>query len=91
MSPTAVTAESVCTIIASVLPRSSVAGGVSPAMSLQADLGIDSVGLMSLIFVLEEQTGVDTLSRLDRFIEAEYVSDIVAVVCDGQAEGTGNT
>ncbi|GLZ51893.1 acyl carrier protein [Actinomycetospora sp. NBRC 106378] len=75
--------STVCSIIASVLPRASVQGGVEPSMSLQGDLGLDSVGLMSLIFVLEEQTGVDTMSCLERLIEAEYVRDVVDIVCHG--------
>lgn len=72
--------STVCAIIASVLPRAG-AGAVEPSMSLQGDLGLDSVGLMSLVFVLEEQTGVDTMSCLERFIEAEYVRDVVDIVC----------
>ena len=83
MSNATVTEETVCKIIASVLPRSSVKGGVTPSMSLRGDLGIDSVGLMSIVFVLEDQAGVDTMNHLEEFIAAEYVRDIVAVVLDG--------
>ena len=82
MSRGAVTVDQVCSIIAGVLPAASTKDGVAPSMSLRGDLGIDSVGMMSLVFVLEEQTGIDAMSCLDRFIEAEYVQDIVAVVLD---------
>jgi acyl carrier protein len=79
---TTVTAEAVCSIIAGTLPPATAKGGVTPSMSLRGDLGIDSMGLMSLVFVLEEQTGIDAMSCLDRFIAAESVADIVAVVVE---------
>lgn len=82
MSRAAVTEETVCSIIAGVLPPASAKGGVTPSMSLRGDLGIDSLGLMSLVFVLEEQTGIDAMSCLDRFIAAESVADVVTVVLE---------
>ncbi|NUT02813.1 MAG: hypothetical protein HOV76_04990 [Hamadaea sp.] len=69
------TEEALCKIIASVLPGRDVA----PSMSLRNDLGVDSIGLMSIVFVLEEQTGIDAMSRMGEFIEAEYVHDIVGI------------
>ncbi|MFF4625355.1 acyl carrier protein [Nonomuraea jabiensis] len=72
------TEEALCQIIASVLPGRDVA----PSMSLRNDLGIDSIGLMSIVFVLEEQTGIDAMSHMGEFIEAEYVHDIVGI-CQG--------
>ena len=78
MSP--VTDEGICRIIGSVLPKSTVRGGVTPAMNLRGDLGIDSVGLMSIVFVLEEKTGIDAFSHVQEFISAEHVSDIIDIV-----------
>jgi acyl carrier protein len=52
-------------------------------MSLRADLGIDSVGLMSIVFLLDEQAGVDAFSHVQAFISAEYVSDIITIVRQG--------
>ncbi|MBE1583961.1 acyl carrier protein [Nonomuraea angiospora] len=69
------TEEALCKIIASVLPGRDVA----PSMSLRNDLGVDSIGLMSIVFVLEEQTGIDAMSHMGEFIEAEYVHDIVGI------------
>ncbi|MFC4589959.1 acyl carrier protein [Sphaerisporangium corydalis] len=69
------TEDELCQIIAGVLPGKDVA----PHMSLRNDLGVDSIGLMSIVFVLEEQTGIDTTSHVMEFIEAEYVHDIVGI------------
>ena len=52
-------------------------------MSLQGDLGVDSVGLMSIVFLIEEQTGIDAFDYVQDFISAEYVSDIIAIVQQG--------
>ncbi|MET8140439.1 acyl carrier protein [Sphaerisporangium sp. NPDC005288] len=69
------TEDELCQIIAGVLPGKDVA----PHMSLRNDLGVDSIGLMSIVFVLEEQTGIDTMRHIVEFIEAEYVHDIVGI------------
>ncbi|MGW7489040.1 acyl carrier protein [Streptomyces sp. NPDC054786] len=75
-----VTDEAICQIIGSVLPKAAAKGGVTPSMNLRADLGIDSLALMSIVFVLEEQAGIDAFSKVDRFIGAEDVSDIIDIV-----------
>jgi acyl carrier protein len=80
MSGEAVTDDTVCQIIGSVISRSASKGGVTPDMSLQSDLGVDSVGLMSIAFVLEEQAGIDAFSHVQEFISAESVSDIIKIV-----------
>jgi acyl carrier protein len=80
MKDSAVAEQAVCQIIGSVIPRSAAKGGVTPSMSLRTDLGIDSVGLMSIVFVLEEQVGIDAFSHVQQFISAQYVSDIIDIV-----------
>ncbi|MCD0453405.1 acyl carrier protein [Actinocorallia sp. API 0066] len=77
------TDDGLCALIATVLPRAAARGGVKPSMSLRADLGVDSVGLMSIVFVLEEQVGIDAFGNVDRFVSAEYVSDIIKIVREG--------
>ncbi len=72
--------QAVCQIIGTVIPRSAAKGGITPSMNLRTDLGIDSVGLMSIVFVLEEQVGIDAFSHVQEFIDAEYVSDIIEIV-----------
>jgi acyl carrier protein len=80
MSSAQITDEAVCEIIASVLPKSAAKGGVTASMSLRSDLGVDSVALMSIVFVLEEQAGIDAFNHVERFISAERVSDIIDIV-----------
>lgn len=80
MSKGPVTDEGICQIIGSVIPRAAAKGGITPSMSLRADLNIDSLALMSIVFVLEEQVGIDAFSRVDQFVGAEYVSDIIKIV-----------
>lgn len=80
MSQGTVTDEAICRIIGSAVPRAAATGGVTPSMSLRSDLGIDSVGLMSVVFLLEEQVGFDAFDYVQEFINAEYVSDIIAIV-----------
>ncbi|MFF9768231.1 acyl carrier protein [Streptomyces sp. NPDC014636] len=80
MSKSDVADDEICRIIKSVISKASVKGGVTPAMSLRGELGIDSLGLMSIVFALEENLGVDAFSRVEQFVGAEYVSDIIKIV-----------
>jgi acyl carrier protein len=80
MKDTTVTDEAICQLIGSTLPRSARKSGVTPAMNLRGDLGVDSVGLMSIVFVLEQKVGVDVFSHVQEFISAEHVSDIIDIV-----------
>ncbi|WP_328719028.1 acyl carrier protein [Streptomyces sp. NBC_00247] len=75
--------EEICGIIASVITKKAAKGGVRPGMSLRGDLGIDSLALMSIVFVLEEKTGIDAFARVDAFVAAETVSDIIDIVRKG--------
>jgi acyl carrier protein len=73
----------ICRVIATACAKSKV----SPEMSLRADLGIDSIGLMSVVFMLEEKAGIDTFSNVQHFINAEYVSDIIKIVRNSAPNG----
>jgi acyl carrier protein len=77
---TPVTDEAICQIIGSTLSKSARKSGVTAAMNLRADLGVDSVGLMSIVFVLEQKVGLDVFSHVQEFISAEHVSDIIDIV-----------
>jgi acyl carrier protein len=72
--------EAICKIVASVLPATATRGGVTPDMDLRADLGLDSVGLMSVVFLLDEEVDFDVFAHVQRFIEAQTVSDVIEVV-----------
>lgn len=79
----ATTDDRICQIIASALPRATAEGGVSPGMDLRGDLGIDSVALMSIVFVIEEKLGFDAFSHVQEFIDAQRVGDIIDIVRNG--------
>jgi acyl carrier protein len=72
--------EALCRIIGSAIPQFTTRGPITPSMRLQADLGMDSVGLMTIIFLLEEEVGIDAFRYVREFISAEHVSDIIAIV-----------
>lgn len=74
--------EAICRIIESALPDELPRGGITATMDLR-DLGVDSLGLMSIVFLLEEHTGVDTFGYVQEFIEAERVSDIINIMRQG--------
>lgn len=80
MSGNVVTDETVCRIVASVLPADVTKAGVAPGMDLRADLGMDSVGLMSVVFLLEEEVGIDAFAYVQEFIEAQRVADLIQIV-----------
>ncbi|HEV2377244.1 MAG TPA: acyl carrier protein [Streptosporangiaceae bacterium] len=74
------TDEAICRLIGTVVGRAAGKSGVTAGMSLRSDLGLDSIGLMSVVFMLEEQTGIDAFSHVQEFVGAEYVSDIITIV-----------
>lgn len=80
MNKEPVTDEAICQVIGSVIPKAAAKSGIAPSMKLRTDLGIDSLMLMSIVFVLEEKLGVDAFSRVEQFVSAEYVSDIIKIV-----------
>jgi acyl carrier protein len=69
----------ICSIIGSAIAHEDK-DHIVPSMDLRRDLGVDSVGLMSIVYVLEEQTGMDAFSHVDEFIGAEQVADIIEIV-----------
>lgn len=83
MSGAQVTDEAICQIIGSVLAKAAAKRGVTPGMSLRGDLGIDSVALMSIAFVLEEKAHADVFGHVQELIGAELVSDIIKIVREG--------
>ena len=83
MSKGVISDETICRIIGSVLPARATRHGVLPDMDLRSDLGLDSVGLMSIVFLIEEEVGIDAFSYVQQFIEAQRVTDIIRIVRQG--------
>jgi acyl carrier protein len=75
--------EAIIQVIRSAVPRAAAESGIGPGTNLRDELGIDSIGLMSIVFVLEEQTGFDAVSHIQDLIQAEYVADIIKIVQQG--------
>jgi len=78
VKPRDITDAKVCDVISRAI-------GVSPAVvlpstSLRGELELDSVGLLSIAFILQEQIKIDAFDHARDFIEAETVSDIIGVV-----------
>jgi acyl carrier protein len=82
MKPTGITDPEICTIIGratGVDPNI-----VLPSTNLRRDLGLDSVGLLSIAFIIEEQTGIDAFEHAQGFIQAQTVSDLIDIARRGQ-------
>ncbi|WP_043661145.1 acyl carrier protein [Nocardia thailandica] len=80
---TPITDDTICRIIGAAVPRAQ--GVITPSSSLRGELGIDSVGLMSIVLMLEEKVGIDAFDHVEEFIGAEQVSDIIAIVRQASA------
>lgn len=75
---TAITATEICNIIGEAIgarPNS-----VLPSTHLRDELGLDSVGLLSIAFIIETHTGIDAFTHAEAYIEAQSASDIIAIV-----------
>lgn len=61
---------------------------IQPELSLQNDLGLDSMGKMAVAFRIEEELGLDLSAHVSRIGEVRTVGDIVEFireVVEGQA------
>jgi acyl carrier protein len=78
-----ITDEAICQVVRSVIPAAAAKGGVTPAMNLRTDLGVDSIGLMSIVFLIEEETGFDASGHVQDLMQVERVADIIRIVRQG--------
>jgi len=69
-------------LIREVLPRHLRDVILVNDLSLHGQLGIDSLGLMSLAFRLEEEFGIDLMEHADRVSAVNTVGDVVRLVVD---------
>jgi acyl carrier protein len=75
---TAITDTEICNIICQATGASQ--NSVLPSTHLRDDLGLDSVGLLSIAFIIETHTGIDAFAHAEAYIEAQRASDIIAIV-----------
>ena len=80
MSRDDITDAAICKTVASVLPPRISKSGVTPEMTLRQQLDIDSIGLLSIVFALEESFSVELAPFGDRLVDAVSIADIIAVV-----------
>ncbi len=53
---------------------------IAPEMKLRTHLGIDSIGLISMLLTLEEGLGLDLFRVSDKVTQAVSVADVIAIV-----------
>jgi len=69
-------------LLREVIPYQFAKKEIRPEMSLQQELGIDSLGKVALAFRLEEQLGVDLSEFSGNIHEIRTVQDMVAATRD---------
>ncbi len=69
----------ICTLIAKSLDQSN-RSAVTPASDLRKELELDSLGLLTVAFILEEELGIELMSSPDCWTEARSIADIIAIV-----------
>lgn len=74
-----ITDRAVCKLIAKTVPAH-LANTIAPEMKLRTHLGIDSIGLISMVIVLEEGLGLDLFRVSDQITQAASVADVIAIV-----------
>ncbi len=67
-------------LVREVMPRRLQQAPVEPSMSLRGELGIDSLGLMSLAFRLEEEFCIDLMGHADEVANVQTVGDVHRLV-----------
>ena len=67
-------------LVREVMPRRLQSTSLNPAMLLRGDLGIDSFGLISLAFRLEEEFSLDLFGYADDVAAVQTIGDVVGLV-----------
>jgi acyl carrier protein len=67
-------------LIREVLPRRLHQIPLEESMSLRGDLGIDSIGLMSLAFRLEEEFHIDLMLSAEEVAKVQTIGDVQRLV-----------
>jgi acyl carrier protein len=67
-------------LIREVLPRRLRNADLGEDQSLHGDLGIESLGLMSLAFRIEEEFAIDLMEHADRIAAVDTVRDLLRLV-----------
>lgn len=66
----------------SIVARRSVP--IAPDQHLRRDLGIDSIGIVNLVVLLEQQLGLNATHLAERLGQAHLVADVLGIVHEVQ-------
>jgi acyl carrier protein len=66
----------VMNLIGEVLPYNVQSSKIETSHSLMLDLGITSIGLMSLAFRLEEELDIDLMEHSDEYAELQTIEEL---------------
>jgi acyl carrier protein len=69
-------------LVREVMPRRLHKLALDDALALQGELGIDSIGLMSLAFRIEEEFQIDLMQHTDRVAAVRTIGDVRGLVHD---------
>lgn len=69
-------------LIREVLPRRFRNAALTEDQSLHVDLGIESLGLMSLAFRIEEEFAIDVMEHAQRIAAVDTVGDLLQLVAE---------
>lgn len=72
--------ETVLRLIREVVPWQFAKTALRPDTSLQGDLGIDSLGKLSIAFRLEEEFGLELSEHVSRLGDVRTVADVLQFV-----------
>jgi len=81
LTPVEVT-EKVTKLIRRSLPTRGAGIALAPTLHLRSDLGIDSMGLMTLAFKLEQEFGIDVSAHTEQLSQFQTIGDVVSFICE---------
>jgi acyl carrier protein len=75
-----ITDAGICQLVAQASATRGRRAAVTPDMSLKSDLAIDSIGMITMVYLLEEELRVDLGKVSFQFASAKLVSDVIDIV-----------
>jgi hypothetical protein len=62
-----------------IMPRGTKPSQVVPGADFKSDLGVESIGLFSVIALIEENLNIDLFGRTKELAEARTIADVVRI------------
>lgn len=73
-------------LIETIVPDPRVLKDITFSSDIRADLGLDSLGLLNLVFNIEAEYGIDLMLFLEAVANTNTVGDIIDVVIAARGE-----